>query len=154
MASTSSISLPSHPFLNRHKHHQPNRMSKTTTTTTTAVHASIRNEDQNYRSGRIVDENLIVLRKRIHEMKMIERNYDPPANWMDGEKNCYAGYDEFICEAMAVLQSGLMNTRPSLALGMAVIVGLSVPASTGLVVFHLVEMVINAVLSGVHHLNY
>ncbi|CAL5350288.1 unnamed protein product [Camellia sinensis] len=152
MASTSSISLPSYPLLNRHRHHQPKRVSKTTTTM--VVHASIRNEDQNYRSGRIVDENLIVLRKRIHEMKMIERNYDPPANWMDWEKNCYAGYDEFICEAMGVLQSGLMNTRPSLALGMAVIVGLSVPASTGLVVFHLVEMMINGVLSGVHHLNY
>lgn len=98
-------------------------------------------DNKNYRyGGRLVDENLIVLRKRIHEMKMVERNYEPPSHWMDWEKNCYAGYDEFICEAMAVLQSRLMDTRPSLALGMAALVALSIPTSATVVLFHLIEI--------------
>ncbi|KAK8498686.1 hypothetical protein V6N12_000988 [Hibiscus sabdariffa] len=44
------------------------------------------NDDPNCNCGgrprRPVDEDMIVLRKRIHEMKMVERNYEPPADWM------------------------------------------------------------------------
>ncbi|KAG9139254.1 hypothetical protein Leryth_011264 [Lithospermum erythrorhizon] len=74
-----------------------------------------RREHHSYNNGRLVDENMIVLRKRIHEMKIIERNYEPPAEWMDWEKNYYVNYDSIICDAMGMLQSQLMNTRPSLA---------------------------------------
>ncbi|KAL6982114.1 hypothetical protein U1Q18_023730 [Sarracenia purpurea var. burkii] len=56
-----------------------------------------RDDDLNYCSGGgrrrgQVDENLIVLRKRIHEMKMKERNYEPPSHWMEWD----VGF-EFMC---------------------------------------------------------
>ncbi|KAK4263896.1 hypothetical protein QN277_029251 [Acacia crassicarpa] len=95
--------------------------------------------DQNF-GGSTVDENMIVLRKRIHEMKMIEKNYEPPADWMDWEKRYYTSYDSMICEALGVLQTQLMNTRPSLALGMIALLALSVPTSSAFLLYHLVEM--------------
>lgn len=88
----------------------------------------------------MVDENMIVLRKRIHEMKMIERNYEAPSDWMEWEKQYYASYDSMICDALGVLQNQLMNTRPSLALGIVVLIALSVPTSSAFVLFHLVDL--------------
>ncbi|TXG57242.1 hypothetical protein EZV62_018555 [Acer yangbiense] len=87
--------------------------------------------DRDYQ-GRVVDESMIVLRKRLHEMKMVERNYEPPTEWMEWEKRYYTSYDSIICEVMGVSQSCLMNTRPSLALGMLALVLLSVPTSTAM----------------------
>ncbi|KAB5544813.1 hypothetical protein DKX38_012925 [Salix brachista] len=96
--------------------------------------------DQNYFSGRIVDENMIVLRKRIHEMKMAERNYEPPSNWMGWEKRYFTSYDSLICEMMGFLQSQLMDTRPSLALGFIALISLSVSMSTAMMFFQFTEM--------------
>ncbi|KAG4918811.1 hypothetical protein JHK85_057092 [Glycine max] len=104
--------------------------------------------DQNF-SGRLVDESMIILRKRIHEMNMIERNYEPPSDWMDWEKRYYNKYDSIICEAVGVLQSQLMNTRPSLALGAMALVAISVPTSSAVLLFHLVELA-KVVLAGAH----
>ncbi|XP_042503818.1 uncharacterized protein LOC122080982 [Macadamia integrifolia] len=95
--------------------------------------------------GRLVDESMIVLRRRIHEKKMVERNYEPPMDWMEWEKKYYTSYDASICKAVGVLQSLLMNTRPSLALGMVALVALSVPTSMVLVMLHL--------MNGIHLLN-
>ncbi|PIN26006.1 hypothetical protein CDL12_01285 [Handroanthus impetiginosus] len=106
-----------------------------------------RREAHDY-GGSIVDENLIVLRKRIHEMKMVERNYEPPREWMDWEKRFYTNYDAIICDAMGHLQSYLM-TRPSLALGMIALIALSVPTSTAVVVYNLLELG-KEVLAGFH----
>lgn len=102
---------------------------------------------QNY-SSRLVDENMIVLRKKIHEMKMVERNYEPPAEWMDWEKRYYTSYDSFICQVMGLLQSQLMNTRPSLALAFMALIVFSVPASTFMVLSHLMEITKGALTSG------
>lgn len=96
-----------------------------------------------------VDESLIVLRKRIHEMKMVERNYEPPQHWMHWEKQCYASYDEYICNLVGCLQSYLMNTRPSLALSMMLLVTVSVPASTVMILLRFMEVANGAV----HHLS-
>ncbi|KAK7357690.1 hypothetical protein VNO80_16985 [Phaseolus coccineus] len=99
-------------------------------------------------SGRLVDEGMITLRKRIHEMNMIERNYEPPSDWMEWEKRYYTKYDSIICEALGVLQTQLMNTRPGLALGAMALVAISVPASSAVLFFHLVELA-KALLAGV-----
>lgn len=107
--------------------------------------------DQNF-GGRLVDESMIVLRKRIHEMNMIEKNYEPPSDWMDWEKRYYTSYDSIICEAMGFLQTQLMNTRPGLALGLMALVAMSVLTSTALVFFHLVDLT-KAVLPGIVHLS-
>jgi hypothetical protein len=90
--------------------------------------------------GRIVDENMILLRMRIRELKMLETRQEPPASWMEWEKKYYTHYDEDVCEAVGLLQSYLMSVRPSLALGMAALFMLSVPFSAGLLFFHALEM--------------
>ncbi|XP_022775670.1 uncharacterized protein LOC111317502 [Durio zibethinus] len=117
----------------------------------TKIIATRRSEahDQNC-SGRLVDENMIVLRKRIHELKMIESNYEPPTDWMEWEKRYYTSYDSIICDVLGVLQSQLMNSRPSLALGILALIMLSVPTSTALMFFHLIETVKGIVVSGIH----
>ncbi|KAK6922226.1 hypothetical protein RJ641_012733 [Dillenia turbinata] len=103
--------------------------------------------------GQKVDENMIVLRKRIHEMKIAENDYVAPSHWMDWEKKYYYGnYDSDICEAVGMLQSKLMNTRPSLALGLVALVALSVPTSTVLLGFHLMKMINTMILAGFFHL--
>ncbi|KAL3735619.1 hypothetical protein ACJRO7_024703 [Eucalyptus globulus] len=100
-------------------------------------------------SGRLADEGMIILRKRIHEMKMIERNYEPPQDWMEWEKKYYTCYDEYVCKFVGVLQSHLMNTRPSMALGMLAFMMMSIPVSSGVILSRAVEVAIGT-LSGVH----
>lgn len=104
---------------------------------------------RDYRGG-LVDKSMIILRKRIHEMKMIERNYEPPEEWTEWEKRYYTCYDEYICQVVGLLQSYLMNTRPSFSLGMLALITMSVPASTVMIVLLLMEGA-NGVLSAVHH---
>ncbi|KAK9277470.1 hypothetical protein L1049_007014 [Liquidambar formosana] len=98
----------------------------------------------------LVDESMIVLRKRIHEMEMVERNHEPPRDWMEWERRYYSNYDSDICEAVGFLQSQLMNVRPSLALGMMALIALSVPTSTAVIVFHLVELAKGISFAGLH----
>ncbi|RZC61341.1 hypothetical protein C5167_023103 [Papaver somniferum] len=107
-------------------------------------------DNRYYYGGRLVDENMIVLRKRIHETKMIERNYEPPSDWMDWEKKYYTSYDANICSVVGVLQDKLMNMRPSVALGTIAIVTLSVPVSTAMIGFHLFQIVHTVLSAGVH----
>jgi len=104
--------------------------------------------DQNF-GGRLVDESMIILRKRIHEMNMIEKNYEAPSDWMEWEKRCFTNYDSIICEAMGVLQTQLMNTRPSVALGAIAFVAISIPTSSAVVFLHLLELA-KSVLAGIH----
>ncbi|THG02445.1 uncharacterized protein LOC114309800 [Camellia sinensis] len=149
-ASICSLQLPLPPFSGNSLRQKPSSSQRRRASMT--VFASKKDaygygRDHN---GRIVDENMIVLRKRIHEAKMAEtRDYyessTPPRDcgyWMEWEKK-YAEtrYDSDICEAMAVLQTLLMETRPSLVVGMVALVGFTVPASMAVAVFHLVEMV-------------
>ncbi|KAL3654464.1 hypothetical protein CASFOL_004145 [Castilleja foliolosa] len=116
---------------------KPNSNRKTCTSVRATNHEG---HNQGF-SGRLVDENLIILRKRIHEMKMIESNYEAPKEWMGWEKQFYATYDSTICDAMGHLQSYLMETRPSLALGMVVLIALSVPTATALVMYNLLDFI-------------
>ena len=102
-----------------------------------------------YGGGRVVDESMIILRKRIHEMKVVERNYEPPVEWAKWEKQYFACYDEIICNFVGIIQLQLMNTRPCLALGMIGLVAMSVPASTVMIFSHVME-VANGVFSTVH----
>lgn len=103
-------------------------------------------------SGRLVDENMIVLRKRIYEMKMAETNYEAPTEWADWEKRYYLSYHANVCEVLCLLQTILMSTRPSFAIGIAVVMALSVPTSAVFISFHLVEALKATSLAGVMHL--
>ncbi|KAJ6368146.1 hypothetical protein OIU78_000676 [Salix suchowensis] len=113
----------------------------------TVVAASRRENSREWMMG--VDESMAVLRKRIHEMKMVERNYEPPEEWMEWEKQCYTSYDEFICKLVGFLQLLLMNTRPGLALGMLLLMSMSVPVSMVMIARQLLEATFG-VFSTVH----
>ncbi|KAK9271657.1 hypothetical protein L1049_002020 [Liquidambar formosana] len=90
--------------------------------------------------GKQVDESMIVLRMRIWEMKMLNTSHAPPSNWMEWEKRYYSRYGSDVCEAMGLLQSYLMKTRPSLALGMVALIVLSVPISTMVVMYNAIDI--------------
>eukprot|EP01018_Ginkgo_biloba_P027240 Gb_20326 [translate_table: standard] len=77
----------------------------------------------------IVDANITILRKRMNEVKMQERNYKPPEEWREWEKNVYPAYHSSICHAIGLLQSYLMNARPSVAVATLSLMSLSVAAS-------------------------
>lgn len=104
------------------------------------VHASNKDAYGHDYDGKVVDENMVILRQRIHEMRMEKMSHEPPSHWMEWEKQYYVNYGSHVCEAMQLLQSQVMNTRPSLGLGMVALIMLSVPTSMVLIVFHLVEL--------------
>ncbi|XP_008437695.2 uncharacterized protein LOC103483039 [Cucumis melo] len=105
------------------------------------------NYNDYYAGGKVVDESMIVLRKRIHEIKMAEQRQEPPADWLDWEKRYYSDYDSHICEALGYLQSHLMNTRPSVALGMLLLIIVSVPLSSALLLHRFFHIAV-ALLAG------
>ncbi|GAA0171057.1 hypothetical protein LIER_25183 [Lithospermum erythrorhizon] len=135
MSSTTSLFVPSFSRTRRSTivSSRPKRYA------TTVLAAKREAHDHNH-NGRIVDKNMIILRKRIHEMKMVEKSYEPLVEWMDWERKCCAYYDTMICEALGILQSRLMDTRPSLALGLIALMGLSLPVSMMVVLFHMSEL--------------
>lgn len=101
--------------------------------------------DKNRNNGRLVDENMVVLKKRIQEMKLWETNDERPPEydgWMEWEKRYYSeSYNSDISEGIGFLQHSLMETRPSLAFGMAALVLFSIPTSMMLVVLQFMDMV-------------
>ncbi|XVE92071.1 hypothetical protein REPUB_Repub01dG0065900 [Reevesia pubescens] len=101
------------------------------------VLASKRDAHSHDFDGKLVDESMVVLRKRIQEMSILEKSYDPPQHWMEWEKQYKkANYDLDVYEAVAYLQSTLMETRPGVALAMGTLLLSSVPTSMAVVLFH------------------
>ncbi|KAK9272784.1 hypothetical protein L1049_003161 [Liquidambar formosana] len=144
-ASLSSPPLSGQPFSVK----LPRRRSSSTTRNVVTAMRGTNGRDY---GGKLVDESMIVLRIRIREMKMLETNHVPPSDWMEWEKRYFKYYDSDICEAVGLLQSLLMNMRPSLAIGIAVLIALSVPLSTAVLMFHAVEIT-KGILSGIHLIN-
>lgn len=102
--------------------------------------------------GKLVDENMIELRIRIQEMKMLEmgdHDQQPPSGWMEWEKKYFEHYKEDVYEGIGLLQHSLMNVRPSLALGFLALLSLSLLISYGLVFFRVVEFS-KLIISGFH----
>ncbi|CAI9756021.1 unnamed protein product [Fraxinus pennsylvanica] len=102
--------------------------------------------DKGHERGRLVDENMILLRMRIHDMKMAEENHAPPANWMEWEKRWYVNYDSDVFEAVGLLQNLLMDSSPSLVLGMVALMILSGSTSLALLLFYLVDILKGMIL--------
>ncbi|GAA0143406.1 hypothetical protein LIER_04099 [Lithospermum erythrorhizon] len=95
-------------------------------------------KDRRINHGRLVDEDMIVLRMRIRDMKMSsEVKNEAPWYWMEWEKKWYEKYDSDICEAMGMLQRFLMDARPGLVVGLLALVMLSVSTSSAFVLGHL-----------------
>ncbi|XP_060195405.1 uncharacterized protein LOC132624679 [Lycium barbarum] len=105
------------------------------------VNVNARFDQHNRGRSKIVDENMIVLRMRIKEMKLLEAGKSgAPSNWMGWEKKYFAHYNEDVCEVIGLLQMYLMETRPALAIGMSALLCLSVSCSTYFLVLHALEM--------------
>lgn len=80
------------------------------------------------RDHKLVDENMIVLKMRIEEMKMKER--EKAAAPM--EREWYKNYESDVYELVGLLQMLMMNNRPSLVLGVVALLVLSLSTSFAL----------------------
>lgn len=90
--------------------------------------------------GRMVDEGMVVLRRRIHEMEAAERGWEPPDEWAAWEKEWYATYDADVCRLLGLLQAFLASSRPGVGVGLVAVLVLAVPASA----FVLVSLLLDA----------
>ncbi|KAL7101667.1 hypothetical protein ACP275_08G068900 [Erythranthe tilingii] len=115
-------------------------------------------QDSDYERKSIVDENnMIVLKMRIKKMKILESNNKnnnegaaaPSSDWNEWEKKLFTHYHEGVCDSMELLQSYLMNTRPSLALGALVLLAMSFPFSSSVVMVNALK-VARGLLAGCH----
>ena len=59
---------------------------------------------------------MILLRKRMFDLKMQETNYKTSEEYMEWEKELSPAYHENVFRAMKWLQTALINTRPSVAI--------------------------------------
>ncbi|KAF3773829.1 hypothetical protein EJ110_NYTH54526 [Nymphaea thermarum] len=91
----------------------PNILSPVKAPGSQILATSIRDSDDQNFGCWIVDENMFLLRKRIHEMKMVERNYEAPAEVLDRHKaecgcgnNGAGGLEPTHCSFSGSLQFG------------------------------------------------
>lgn len=59
---------------------------------------------------------MMVLRRRIEDMRMKETFSQTPEEWMEWEKSCYSSYRADVNILMATLQSVLLGMRPGVVL--------------------------------------
>ena len=100
--------------------------------------------------GGLVDEGMVVLRRRIHEMRAAERNWEPPEEWAAWEKEWYGTYDADVCELAGALRAFLVSSRPGVGVGLLAVLVLAVPASAFVLVSHLLDAS-RAIISNLHH---
>ena len=100
--------------------------------------------------GGLVDEGMVVLRRRIHEMRAAERNWEPPEEWAAWEKEWYGTYDADVCDLVGALQGFLLSSRPGVGVGILAVLVLAVPASAFALVSHLLDAS-RAIISNLHH---
>ncbi|GLJ09363.1 hypothetical protein SUGI_0107370 [Cryptomeria japonica] len=76
-----------------------------------------------------VDADMIVLRKRIYDLKLQESEDELPAEWMEWERKMYPSYNSMVFYAIAWAQYFLMTARPGVAVGVFVLLSVCVPTS-------------------------
>ncbi|PWA99696.1 hypothetical protein CTI12_AA002240 [Artemisia annua] len=139
-----TISFPNTIFSGRRLHHH-NHFPQNNISSRRAKLFVVNAERGANDKGKLVDENMIVLRMRIKDLEMEEMDGLPPTiseSWMEWEKKYYPDYNKDICEAMGMLQMYLMNTRPSLVLGTFALLMLSVSLSTSIVIYNFINLVV------------
>ncbi|ONK66355.1 uncharacterized protein A4U43_C06F6870 [Asparagus officinalis] len=105
------------------------------------VRSASKQDGYGYEYG-LVDQNMIVLRKRMEELRMTERlDQDPTEEWTEWEKNYYRScYVSDVCQAVGLIQMFAMSVRPGVALGLVGLILLSVPVSVILIAIHLCKL--------------
>lgn len=85
----------------------------------------------------MVDNDMFMLRRRMHEMETAETKLEAQKCWMEWERECYNKYCSGVCGFVGLVQLFLMNSRPSVAIAMLVLFMSSVPAFVLIVFLHL-----------------
>lgn len=109
---------------------------------TLLVAACDKDANDHHFSGRLVDENMAVLRERIHEMKVGVKKYEAPSEWMGWEKQYHERYRLDVCELMGMVQRWLLSSRPCVGLACVAVVALSLPTTVLVTVFYRVMSVV------------
>ncbi|CAL0300331.1 unnamed protein product [Lupinus luteus] len=120
--------------------HKQLSATPTITNRSYCISASKKDSYGQHYDGKLVDENMILLRMRIREIETLEMKMKAPSDWTEWEKKYSMDYVSDVCEAVGMLQRLLMNTRPSLALGTMVLLMLSMSLSMSQLLFHVVEL--------------
>lgn len=120
---------------------------------------AITNAHQDESNGKSVDENMIVLKMRIKKMKVLESGGGakgggmaaPPSSdhWTEWEKKVFRQYHEGVYDSIEMLQAYLMNTRPSVAMGIMALIAMSVPLCSSAVMMNFLK-VAKGLLAGCH----
>ncbi|BAS70136.1 Os01g0121500, partial [Oryza sativa Japonica Group] len=101
-------------------------------------------------TGGVVDEGMIELRRRIHEMRAAESGWEPPAEWAAWEKEWYGSYDADVCALVGAVQAFLMSSRPGVGVGIVAAVAVSVPTTAFVLVSGLLHAS-QSLLSNLQH---
>ncbi|XP_078446107.1 uncharacterized protein LOC144715091 [Wolffia australiana] len=98
--------------------------------------------------GRLADEDMINLRRRIREMEVAEMGEKAaPPGWPEWERRYYRRrYAADVSDAVAALQRLLLSSRPAAAFAAVAVVAVSVPTAAALLVYGLAA----AVCRGAH----
>ncbi|XP_068490720.1 uncharacterized protein [Phaseolus vulgaris] len=113
----------------------------TTTRSRTSISASESDSFGQHYDGKMVDQNMILLRMRIREIEMQEMKGKTPSDWSEWEKKYFQNYGSDVCEVVGSLQRLLMNTRPSHALATIVVLMLTMSFPIVQLLFHFVAFV-------------
>merc|ERR1712226_1454906 len=81
----------------------------------------------------MVDANMILLRKRMFDLKMQDKNDKTPEERMEWEKKLYPAYHAHVLMAMQWLQCSLINTHPIVAFTLLGLISASVSLSVVIV---------------------
>ncbi|KAL6848273.1 hypothetical protein ACP4OV_022401 [Aristida adscensionis] len=98
------------------------------------------------------EDDMVVLRRRIHEVRAAECYRRPPAGWAAWEKEWYehGSYDASVRELVGALHAFLLRRRPAVAVGLLAAAALGVPASALLLAGHLLDAA-RGLASSLHH---
>ncbi|KAK4430286.1 hypothetical protein Salat_1329300 [Sesamum alatum] len=113
----------------------PKRQPSPRKTTSTSPSPRAMKREKGHDDHKLVDENMIVLKMRIQEIKRKEEENQAtttPNSWMEWEKQWCKNYESDVYEVVGFLQVLLMNTRPSLVLGLLALLMFSTSTSLAL----------------------
>nr|XP_010916326.1 uncharacterized protein LOC105041170 [Elaeis guineensis] len=97
-------------------------------------------DDRRKHEEGVVDENMKTLRQRLRAIKMMDRGDGLLEEWIEWEKQYYhTFFQSNNCEILGLLQLYPVDARPSLAIGVTMMVRLSIPISVLVVMLYLMD---------------
>jgi len=75
----------------------------------------------------MVDSNMMVLRKRIQNIRIQETCFESPADWAEWERTAYPSYRADVCFMLSTMQSQLLTLRPGTVISIVSVLMAVVP---------------------------